>query len=110
MAGERLQELDYAPRRKRRLFRPWFLIISVILPTIAMAAGLTVSHWLTQSGAADNAWFDWTLFGAALVCGAILFLRCGLPRALVILYLVVQLVWSVYFAIYFDCAVFGNCL
>jgi hypothetical protein len=53
---------------------------------------------------------DWTLLGIALTCGTILFLRSGLPRLTVILYVVVQLVWIFNFAIYFDCAVFGNCL
>jgi hypothetical protein len=109
MAGDPPQELDYAPPRKQRSFHPWRLIAAVILPTIGMAAMLTASQSSTRKWSTGSLWVGPTVFGVALICGALLFLRSGLPRVTVVLYVVVQTAWCIYFGVYFNCAVFGKC-
>ena len=105
------QELDYAPpQKRRRSIRPWSLIASMFMPTAVMAAGIAGSHWQAITRWADSDWFGWTVFGAAMVCGVILFLRSGLPRVILIPYVVIHIFWIFYFSICFDCAVFRNCL
>jgi hypothetical protein len=104
--------LDYqVPTPADRQLRVWTLILALPVPTVVMAAYLTLTRWPSRH---FTAWSDGTALVVSVCAGAALLVASKLDRAAVVGILIVfapvQTGWLILFGLDFVCHIFGDCL